>query len=516
MWQVIKDVLVWPFQRRQRHIITLLVCLLVTGNLIYQCLREGVDGWVSCDFAGQWMHGRAFYREEADQLYLADAGQRWLKEGYSDKSLEEMIDQIIKKGHDGKLPDDNIEGPLYPPTAAMFFSLLAPFKPQIAHAIVVFVYLAMCYGCGWLISLITHGRIQLGEATLIILLFPNNFMGLILGQNQVLTLGIITLGWYCLSRRMPFVAGLIWSLLAYKPVFAVTLILVPILLPSLRMFLGMALGGFLFVALTLPFTGSIHQWLAWSRGELPGKALHQIEPWLRWLRVGQGGEELYRVDRNWVWMSRDLVGLPRRKMWDADSFPAQWRYNVGIWKPGACLTTVDASGNVLWSPGAWLFWCDDFDKEKHQLVYVEPGENGKWKPLWVPTLVGWCLLATVATGTILVGWITKRPPSDVDIADPTIGPRAVFLLTGALLCVLHFMHYDLVSYALPVLLFIDHVLTWRRWKLAAALVWLGLWACCAWSYYYSNGILRVPWETFLLLILWLWTCWLTWRGMEAS
>src|SRR5689334_15906305 len=188
MWQVMKDVLLWPLRRQPRHVLALLACLLATGNLVYQCLREGVDGSVSCDFAGQWMHGRAFYREEADQLYTVEAGQRWLKEGYSGKQLEDMINDILKKGHDSKFPEDGIEGPLYPPTAAMVFSLLAPFPPATAHAIAVLVYLALCYGSGWLVSQITNGRIQLGEATLIILLFPNNFMGLILGQNQVLTL----------------------------------------------------------------------------------------------------------------------------------------------------------------------------------------------------------------------------------------------------------------------------------------------------------------------------------------
>jgi hypothetical protein len=517
-WKLFKAMLAWLWQRRVRHVIALIVCAIVTWNLVFQCLREGVEGYISCDFAGQWMHGRAFYREQCDQLYRVEAGKKWLEEGYQGKHLEDMINTILKK-NGSKEPEDGIEGPLYPPTAALLFSPLAAYTPQIAHAIVICIYLGLCYACGWMVSEITGGRLQFAEATLIILIFPNNFMGLILGQNQMLTLSILTLGWYCLSRRLPFVAGLVWGLLAYKPVFAVSLMLVPLVLPSLRMLIGMGLGGIVFVVATLPFTGG-------------------IEPWLRWIEVGKRAEQIYRKDRNWVWMSRDLVGLPRRKMWDVESFTDQLRVNIGVWQPGARWYEEDSDGNRTWSPAVWLFWQDAYDWTKHQRVYVDKvaqvdmvTQQGQEKvlprtlnttqgqekvvPRTLNTMIGWSLLGVVAGMTVIVGWSTRTTsPLEVE-PSVTTGPRAVFLLTGGLLSVLHFMHYDLMSFALPVLLFISEAISWRRWKLAAALVWLAGWSRCAWSYYYSDGILYAPWDTFLVLILWAWMGWLVWRWRFA-
>ena len=481
----------WPFQRFQRHVLAWVLAVVVTLSLLHSSLQEKVNGHETCDFAGQWMLGRFFYREACPELYTVEAGKRILEEGYKDKILESQIKEILKKGHRSEIYDQGIGGALYPPTASMLFSILAVFTPATAHAVAVFAYLLMCYGSGWMISRITRQRLQWGEATLLLLFFPNNFMGLMLGQNQDLTLFILVAGWYCRHRGWPFVAGLVWGLFAYKPVFAVALLLIPLALRSTRLFLGMFLGGLLFVALTLPFTGG-------------------LQPWFRWLEVGRHAEQMYQTDRNWIWMSRDLVGLPRRKMWDTESMANVLRFNIGVWQPGGIWYRESADGQKFFHPAVWLFWSDDFDETKHQGVYLDNIKEDVIVSPWYLTVVGYVLLGGVALITVLVSWRSKLRSATMD------GSEEVFVLTGSLLCVFHFMHYDLVSFALPVLIGVS---MWSRWPLRRRILFLGwylIWLSRTYAFFFGNAILEIPWETFLLLLLWAWMGRVVWKENRES
>ncbi|HMO34598.1 MAG TPA: glycosyltransferase family 87 protein [Gemmatales bacterium] len=493
--QFLYEAAVWPFLREQRNVLAWILSAVLTIYLLHTSLREGVNGHDTCDFAGQWMHGRAFYRMEMSGLYTVESGKGWLAEGYEGKEHDRQVNDVLKKGSRTELFDEGIAGPLYPPTATIPFSVFAQFKPAVAHAVVVCVYLALCYACGWFISQSTNRRIQWSEATLLTLFFPNNFMGLMLGQNQVLTLFILTAGWYCHARRLPFLAGLVWGLFAYKPVFAVALLLIPVVYRSPRWFLGMAISGMLFVAATLPYGG--------------------IEPWLRWLRVGKHAEEIYQIDRNWVWMSRDLVGLPRRKMWDTQSFLDVMRHNVGVFQPGAVWTVSGTDGNVYTRPQFWLFWGEDFNWEKHQLVYFEFDKQGAPVTFIHLTIIGYALLITVALGTVLVGW-RVIPPYEQASNAMVFGPPAIFVLTGSLLCVFHFMHYDLVSFALPVLLAVAQWKDGPRVRQVFMLAWYMFWLFRTYSFFFGNAILEAPWETYLLLLLWLWMGWCAWADTSVT
>jgi hypothetical protein len=492
--QFLYEAFIWPFLRAQRNVLAWILAGVVTIFLLHTSLREGVNGHDTCDFAGQWMHGRAFYRMEMPELFLVEPGSRWLEEGFKEKQHERQISDILKKGQRQELYNQGIAGPLYPPTACLPFSVFAQFIPSTAHAVMVCVYLVMCYGCGWFISQTSNGRMQWSEATLLTLFFPNNFMGLMLGQNQVLTLFILCAGWYCHARRLPFIAGLIWGLFAYKPVFAVALLIVPIALRSPRWFLGMAISGLLCVVATLPYTKG-------------------IDPWLRWLQVGKHAEEIYQTDRNWVWMSRDLVGLPRRKMWDAESFTEVMRHNIGVFRPGWNWSATSTDGQVMVRPHVWLFWGDEFNWEKHQQVYFEKDAAGAFISPWHLTLIGYLLLGIVAAGTVLVCWRTL-PKYDEAGDEMVNGPNAIFLLIGSLLCVFHFMHYDLLSFALPVLLALAQWKDGGFFRRGFLIVWYLLWLSRTYAYFFGNAILEVPWETYLLLLLWLWmgwNCFFTWR-----
>lgn len=482
----------WPFQRFQRHVLAWVLAGVVTLSLIQTSLREGVNGHETCDFAGQWMLGRFFYREVCPALYEVEAGQRILAEGFKDKALQTLAREILEKGIHDELYKQGVGGALYPPTASMLFSILAAFTPSTGHAVAVFSYLLMCYGSGWMISRITRQRLQWGEATLLLLFFPNNFMGLMLGQNQDLTLFILVAGWYCRHRGWPIVAGLVWGLFAYKPVFAVALLLIPLSLRSMRMFLGMALGGLFFIALTLPFTGG-------------------LKPWFRWLDVGRHAEQMYQTDRNWIWMSRDLVGLPRRKMWDSKSMVDVLGYSVGAWKPGAVWFRETEDGQRLFRPGVWLFWGEDFDESKHLQVYLDTIKEGVVVSPWYLTLIGYLLLGGVALITVLVSWFSKLRSATMD------GTEEVFVLTGSLLCVFHFMHYDLASFALPVLIAVS---MWSRWPLRRRILFLGwylIWLSRTYAYFFGGyAILEIPWDTYLLLLLWAWMGWVVWKENRDS
>ena len=64
-----------------------------------------------------------------------------------------------------------------------------------------------------------------------------------------------------------------WGLLAFKPVWAVAFLLVPLLTRRWRFAAGMVLCGGGLALATLPFTG--------------------IQPWLDWLKLGSIGAEGY-------------------------------------------------------------------------------------------------------------------------------------------------------------------------------------------------------------------------------
>lgn len=484
-WSLLYEGACWPFQRYQRGVLAWVLASVLAADLVFTSLREGVDGHITCDFAGQWMHGRAFYRERCEDLYLIEPGKELLAEGYTGKKLDEQVKDILMKGVHQSLYKEGVAGALYPPTASMLFSLLATFTPATAHAVAVGVYLLMIFGSGWFVSRITHGRLQAGEAALLLLFFPNNFMGLMLGQNQALSLFILVSGWYCYHRGWPLVAGLVWGLFAFKPVFAVAMLLVPVCLRNPRWFLGMAITGVVWVGSTLYFTKG-------------------IDPWLRWLQVGKHAEQIYQIDQNWIWMSRDLVGLPRRRMWEPKDMAAVMRQNIGVWQPGAALTSEDDDGKQILNPRMWLFWRDKYDPRLHQLVYVDKNASDELISPVVQTVIGYALLGTVALLTVLISWRRRAWQEPAD----SLG--VVFVLTGSLLCVFHFMHYDLLTFGLPVLLTLSQ---WDRWgwgKRSFFLVWYVSWLFRTMSYFFGNGILEVPWDTYLLILLWLWTGCVRW------
>jgi hypothetical protein len=438
------------FRRGPRNVVAWVVTVLV--GLTYLDAAWNSTGHVTCDFASQWLMGRMFFVGRAHELYLVVPQKEVLSQGYRDGDFSKMVRDILQKGR-REIADDEVEGPLYPPTHGLVMMPFSMLEPRAAHAVLTLIYVQLVFLCGFLIQEITHGRMQAGEAALVCMVFPNFAGGIVLGQNSSLTLTIVTAGWWLWSRRQPWLAGLVWGLLAYKPVFAVALLWVPVVLLSSRFFAGMIASGAAFVAATLPFAG--------------------FAAWLRWFEVGRHAAELYERDANWVWMSRDLIGLPRRQLWD-------WEHL----RPHLELITAQRS----------------FDFDTMQQV-----QNGPWQ-----TTVGVGLWLAVIVLTILFWFFLRRFDLSRNVSKTVVayGPGPAFLLFGALLTTYHFMHYDLQPMALPMCLLLAHL--GRMSRPASGLliaVNVGL-VYCHMDLSLGHGSVRIPFETLLLLGVWLWSGWL--------
>src|SRR5262249_39194705 len=178
--------------------------------------------------------------------------------------------------------------------------------------------------------------------------------------------------------------------------------------------------------------------------------------WLDWLQVGREANQTYNIDQNWIECSRDLLSAARR-------------------------------------------WLIDFT-----LPMEERDRN------WLTSaLVGWGLLLFVLESTIRTACLRWHRPATV------VGAGAAFILLGAWLCCYHFMYYDVLLAAFPVLLLFTEP---RRYLepivlsatasgttvlnrfaptiLALLIVTQPLWYIERWR--------MPPGDTALLLVLWLW------------
>lgn len=428
-----------------------LLVLLWFGYTVWVSTNEQGHPWLSADAGFQWMMGHAFVQGETAQLYTVSAGERWLQEGYAGNDLEQMTQKLFRKGKEKKAVRDNIDGPLYPPTACFVFSWQGCFAPRTAHTLAVLLQLLFTVLTACLIPGITGSRIRAGEAALFLCLFPHHFPGMMLGQYHPFSLLLFTAGWWCLTRQCPWLAGVVWGLFIYKPVVLLALLLVPLSLLNWRLLAGMIISSLVLILATLPFTQG-------------------IEPWKRWLTVGQRASAIYELDRRWIWMSRDLSGLPRRAMWRPAELATQVKYCVD-----ADVTSPDFTA-----------------------VNLETTATGRVQsPRWV-SFVGWGLLGFVGLTTL---WVMWRQEEEI----PLDGVAVAFLLLGVCFSIFHFMHYDLILMALPMLLLVS------QWKqLAPPMKWmlgmvLGVLLLVTINFHRVShySLLTIPWETLALLILWL-------------
>ncbi len=454
-------------------------------------------GHATIDFGGQWLVGRMIVEGQGRHLYLRNylrpvAQQAFPTKRYStQKSDAESLMEWLAGTDDPKTPEataslltplaannplgetvaltsaqttwteerleqitaPRIGGALYPPIHALYYAPLAWLPPQVAYRVMQGLVLTLVFFLGWAAQRMTEGRVWWPVASLFVLMFPGLAGCITLGQNGIFLLTLVLVGWWQLMRGREVLAGLCWGLLAFKPVWAAAFFLVPILTTRWRMAASMAVAGIVQIALTLPV-------VSW-------------DSWLNWLKVGQEAVQEYKRQENWIVLSRDLLGIPRR-----------WlvTYEDGLAK------------DVVWRTG-------------DPSAMEDGGAENPWDhPL--PAILGWTLLAAVLVGTIFVVWRCRRRRKELT------GLFPAFVLSAAVLSCYHFMYYDFVVAGLPVLLLFAEPRQYLRWRFRALvpplLLFLML-ATPALSSLYDPSYHFLPWETFVLLLLWAWCGYCLWR-----
>jgi hypothetical protein len=342
--------------------------------------RDGNFGHANIDFCGQWLLGRLLVQGHGRQLYDRTVQRQALEAvlPVEDQAPEERDSDVVKMMYwmmgsdEPDASDAHVGGPLYPPIQALFCSPLGLLPPRPAYRLVQFLHLGLALLCGWLIRNLSGRRIWWPVAIVLVFAFPGFDASMNLGQNAAWSLVLLLAGWWQLCQGRPGRAGVVWGFLAFKPVWAVSFFLVPLLTRRWRMATAMALTGLALIVLTLPLVG-------WH-------------VWLDWLKVGRMASERYRECETWIILSRDLSGLLRR-------------------------------------------WLLDFD----QGYATNPD-----RPL--PTWLGMSLWLTLVAATVVVIWKQRHEQPPIE------GPAAAFVLLGAWLSCYHFMYYDVLLAALPVML----------------------------------------------------------------
>lgn len=265
---------------------------------------DGNFGHVLVDFASQWLNARLLVTGHGRELYLRSA-QRPLIDASLPRSDEAPRAPVsdadnlygwLLEASPREPGGPVIGGALYPPTQALLFAPLGWLTPRAAYRLTQVLVIALAWLCGWLMSEISHRRVWWPIATLLIFGYPGFQGTLHLAQNSAFSLAILFGGWLLACRGHGWGGGLVWSLLAFKPTWAVAFTLVPLLTRRWTMLVGMIVGGIGLVAATLPFVG--------------------VSAWLDWQHVGRTAANFYSLDENWVFLSRDLLNIAHRWLLD--------------------------------------------------------------------------------------------------------------------------------------------------------------------------------------------------------
>jgi hypothetical protein len=282
---------------------------------------------------------------------------------------KDLLAQNQQLREDAAIPE--IGGPLYPPVHALLMYPLGSLSPAPAYRIVQIAGMVMALLSGWGICRLSHGRIWWPIATVGVILYPGFISCLILGQNSIFMLTLLICGWVLVTTGRPLFGGLLWGVLAFKPVWLVAFFLVPLLTRRWRFCLGMIAASAALALALVPMVG-------WHS-------------WVEWFQLGREASKLYGVDQNWVLLSRDLLNIPRRWLFDFQNAP---------------------------SPAAVL----------------------------AADVIGFSMLLAVFECTVRFALLRKGH------AIAATGPAAAFVLLGAWFCCYHFMYYDMLLTALPVFL----------------------------------------------------------------
>ncbi len=185
-----------------------------------------------------------------------------------------------------------VGGPLYPPVHAFFYAPLGLLDPLDAYYLFQIIAVGFGFLAGAGVSYGTRARVWWPVATTLFFLFPGCRSGLDLGQNPLITAAILVWGWALAARGRDRMGGAVWGLLAFKPVWGLAFVLVPLLGRRWRFVVAMCVTGLGLAAATVPVVG--------------------VQTWKDWLEVGATAAANYNTSESWNHLSRDTQGIVRR------------------------------------------------------------------------------------------------------------------------------------------------------------------------------------------------------------
>lgn len=380
-----------------------------------------------------------------------------------------------------------VGGPLYPPVQGILYAPLAlDDDPQRAYAAFQYIGLGLVFLAGLGVKRLSGGRIWWSAASLVILLYPGCRNGLDLAQNPTMSLTILVWGWVFAARgkRQEWWGGAVWGLFVFKPTWGMAFFLVPLITGRWRMCVAMVGAGGLIAAATLPVVG--------------------LQTWFDWLAVGKEAAALYDVNKNWIHLSRDLQGIPRRMLIDFDlpeserGRPHITRLAWGLWATvfvgTVTLYLLRGNRRNATGLGAGFLFLGAY-MSCYRFMYYD------------------LLLSAMAFALLYADPRHKPRPRPVELVPPDTppaGPRWTASLNSVPLTVL------------VLLALVDTAAAGLRIQVTVALGYLERVATTSGSAtamvtpkVIGDTSLQYPLDAFLLLALWVWWAWRLWRDGDS-
>jgi arabinofuranan 3-O-arabinosyltransferase len=428
---------------------------------------DGNLGHALIDFGGQWLmsrmvvtgHGRELYHRDLQREILTAAYPRADEgPGQEESDAERLLGWLVT-APPYSLDEPKIGGALYPPIQAVLFAPLGLLEPRPAYRLTQCVGLVLTWIAGAACAGIGRGRLSWPLATTVLMIFPGYAGALDLGQNSIVSLMILFCGWWLLTRGHEIAAGVVWGFLAFKPTWAAAFFLMPLLIGRWRMAIAMAATGMALALATLPVVG--------------------IEPWSHWLRIGRHAAAAYDVDDNWIFLGRDLLGIPRRWLLDFD-LPREVRDRpiAGVIGIGLWIAIVGTTVAVSWLRRGL--------RARYVGEYVTFVGLGSWLSCFHFIYYD-VLLAAFPVGLLLSDPRHYSRPVRLNVSgrDPD-KPRPLVLLNSFVLnCLALLVLYEQVVMHLKIDIAITAATAWGLRPIQ-----------------FSTRQAGTPWDTFVLMALW--------------
>jgi hypothetical protein len=153
----------------------------------------------------------------------------------------------------------------YPPAFAVLYAPLGALPFDAAVRVMYLASIGFALVAAAAVARSTDGRLGWLAAAVAVLYHPGLYYGLWIGQNMLLTMALVALGWLAFTRKQDVAAGLWWGLLVYKPPWLFAVAWLPLAVRRPRVWAGMAASAGLLCAVSLFWLGPA-AWDRWLAG----------------------------------------------------------------------------------------------------------------------------------------------------------------------------------------------------------------------------------------------------------